>query len=198
MMYRLWWGSQRRGSNLHSTRADTRRIPLRGFRCLHCTYTNQCLTGHRCRVCKKRISRHDDKRRATLQDVPEFAFDVLQLFVNAPLRGRCFSCGPNQSAKALQARCLNCGKGGISLTNWWDLDELLSRWRHESGSETVGANGLCLYLKSNIEYVIFPVIFLHASYISLLNSGQNITPSNMVVLLRQCYRRSLLPGNRSR
>ncbi|OBT40964.1 hypothetical protein VE00_09516 [Pseudogymnoascus sp. WSF 3629] len=39
--------------------------------------------------------------RATLQDVPEFAFDVLQLFVNAPLRGHCHSCDPNQSAEAL-------------------------------------------------------------------------------------------------
>jgi hypothetical protein len=55
--------------------------------------------------------------RATLQDIPEFAFDVLQLFANAPLRGHCHSCGPNQSAEALQARCLNCGKGGISLTH---------------------------------------------------------------------------------
>jgi hypothetical protein len=53
--------------------------------------------------------------RATLQDAPEFAFDVLQLFVNAPLRGHCHSCGPNQSAEALQARCINCGKGGIRL-----------------------------------------------------------------------------------
>ncbi|KAF8856918.1 hypothetical protein BDZ45DRAFT_653565 [Acephala macrosclerotiorum] len=52
--------------------------------------------------------------RATLQDVPEFAFDVLQLFVNAPLRGHCYSCGPNQNAEPLQARCINCGKGGIS------------------------------------------------------------------------------------
>jgi hypothetical protein len=60
--------------------------------------------------------------RATLQDVPEFAFDVLQLFVNAPLTGHCISCGPNQSAEALQARCLKCGKGGISLTNRLDLD----------------------------------------------------------------------------
>jgi len=55
--------------------------------------------------------------RAMLQDVPEFVLDVLQLFVNAPLRGRCFSCGPNQNAEAHQARCLNCGKGGISLTH---------------------------------------------------------------------------------
>lgn len=55
--------------------------------------------------------------RATLQNVPEFAFDVFQLFVNAPLRGHCHSCGPNQSAEALQARCINCGKGGILLTH---------------------------------------------------------------------------------
>jgi hypothetical protein len=27
--------------------------------------------------------------RAMLEDIPEFAFDVLQLFVNAPLRGYC-------------------------------------------------------------------------------------------------------------
>jgi hypothetical protein len=54
--------------------------------------------------------------RATLQDIPEFAFDVLHLFANAPLIGRCQSCGPNQSAEALQARCIKCGKGGISLT----------------------------------------------------------------------------------
>jgi hypothetical protein len=55
--------------------------------------------------------------RATLQDIPEFAFDVLQLFVNAPLVGHCRSCGPNQAAQALEARCLNCRKGGISLTH---------------------------------------------------------------------------------
>jgi len=56
--------------------------------------------------------------RATLQDVPEFAFDVLQLFAKTPvpsLTGHCQSCGPNQAAEALQARCINCGKGGISL-----------------------------------------------------------------------------------
>jgi hypothetical protein len=55
--------------------------------------------------------------RATLQVVPGFAFDVLQLFANAPLTGHCYSCGPNQSAEALQARCMKCGKGGISLTH---------------------------------------------------------------------------------
>jgi Zn finger protein HypA/HybF involved in hydrogenase expression len=58
--------------------------------------------------------------RSTLQDVPEFAFDVLQAFANfadAPLRGHCHSCGPNQIAETLQARCTTCGKRGISLTN---------------------------------------------------------------------------------
>jgi hypothetical protein len=54
--------------------------------------------------------------RATMLDVPEFAFDVLQLFAKAPLIGHCHFCGPNQSAEALQARCIKCGKGGISLT----------------------------------------------------------------------------------
>ncbi|CZR63634.1 uncharacterized protein PAC_13531 [Phialocephala subalpina] len=65
------------------------------------------------------MMRSDDLEilRATLEDVPEFAFDVLQLFANAPLRGHCYSCGPNQTAEALQARCTKCGKGGISLTH---------------------------------------------------------------------------------
>jgi hypothetical protein len=55
--------------------------------------------------------------RATMLDVPEFAFDVLRLFAKAPLIGHCHFCGPNQSAEALQARCIKCGKGGISLTH---------------------------------------------------------------------------------
>lgn len=59
--------------------------------------------------------------RDTLRDVPEFAFDVLEVFVNAPLRGHCRSCGPNQGAEALQARCIKCGKVGL------DLDEFFSR-----------------------------------------------------------------------
>lgn len=64
--------------------------------------------------------------RATLQDVPEFAFDLLQLFANAPLTGHCHNCGPNQPAEALQARCIKCGKGGISLTRWRDFDGFFS------------------------------------------------------------------------
>ncbi|TEY28519.1 hypothetical protein BOTCAL_1019g00010 [Botryotinia calthae] len=53
--------------------------------------------------------------RATLQDVPDFAFDLLQLFINDPLRGHCSNCGSNKSAEVLQARCVGCGKGGVSM-----------------------------------------------------------------------------------
>ena len=55
--------------------------------------------------------------RATLQDVPEFAFDVLQLFVNAPLRGHCYFCGPNQSAEALTNSQRNFHASIVSRTN---------------------------------------------------------------------------------
>jgi speckle-type POZ protein len=57
--------------------------------------------------------------RATLQDEPEFAFDVLKSFVNAPLKGRCRNCGPNQNAEALEARCKKCGKGGVLMRPGW-------------------------------------------------------------------------------
>ena len=63
-------------------------------------------------------SAHLDVLRATLHDVPEFAFDIIQLFANDTLIGHCHSCGPNQGAEALQARCKTCGKGGISLTHY--------------------------------------------------------------------------------
>lgn len=32
---------------------------------------------------------------------PEYGFDLLEEFINAPLRGNCRECGPNQSAIAL-------------------------------------------------------------------------------------------------
>lgn len=57
-----------------------------------------------------------ESMRTTILDLPEFAFDVLQLFANAPLRGHCYSCGSMQAAEALQARCVKCRKGGISLS----------------------------------------------------------------------------------
>jgi len=52
-----------------------------------------------------------------LENLRATLHDVIQLFVNAPLRGRCISCDPNQNAEALLARCFNCGKGGISFTS---------------------------------------------------------------------------------
>ncbi len=55
--------------------------------------------------------------RTTLQDEPEFAFDVLQSFVNTPLKGHCHNCGPNQNTEAINARCNKCGKGGVSVTH---------------------------------------------------------------------------------
>ncbi|KAH7403063.1 BTB/POZ protein [Cadophora sp. MPI-SDFR-AT-0126] len=61
-------------------------------------------------------SKSDLVQNALLQ-IPEFAVDVILVFVNTPLRGRCYSCGPDQTAEALQARCVKCGKGGISLTD---------------------------------------------------------------------------------
>ncbi|KAH6692789.1 hypothetical protein BKA61DRAFT_499615, partial [Leptodontidium sp. MPI-SDFR-AT-0119] len=58
-----------------------------------------------------------DLVQTALLQIPEFALDIILVFVNTPLRGRCSSCGPDQIAEALQARCVKCGKGGISLTD---------------------------------------------------------------------------------
>jgi hypothetical protein len=54
--------------------------------------------------------------RATMHDVPEFTFDVLQLFAKEPLRGCCPECRQTKSAEALQVRCNSCGKGGVSIS----------------------------------------------------------------------------------
>jgi hypothetical protein len=56
-----------------------------------------------------------DLVKTTLLQIPEFALDMLLEFVNYPIRGRCSNCGPDQAAEALQARCLKCGKGGVSF-----------------------------------------------------------------------------------
>jgi len=55
--------------------------------------------------------------QATLQEIPDFAFEVLRLFMIDPIRGRCSSCGPNNSGEVLQARCKRCGRGGLSTSN---------------------------------------------------------------------------------
>jgi hypothetical protein len=52
--------------------------------------------------------------RTVCDNVPEFAFDVLDSFMKAPLLGRCHKCGPGQVLQALQLSCLRCGKGGAS------------------------------------------------------------------------------------
>ncbi|KAM0127186.1 hypothetical protein ACHAO1_009666 [Botrytis cinerea] len=52
--------------------------------------------------------------QATIQNIPDFAFDILQLFINDPLRDHYYNCNSNKSAEVLQARCLGYGKGGVS------------------------------------------------------------------------------------
>jgi speckle-type POZ protein len=51
-----------------------------------------------------------------IDEVPEYGFDVIETFAEAPIRGKCFSCGPDQGADPLQARCRKCGRGGVSDT----------------------------------------------------------------------------------
>jgi hypothetical protein len=56
---------------------------------------------------------HALMKRICLQ-VPEYAFDIVDSFMQKPILGRCRDCGPNQKVEALQLRCLRCGKGGAS------------------------------------------------------------------------------------
>ena len=53
-------------------------------------------------------------RKICLQ-VPEYAFDIVDSFMQKPILGRCRDCGPDQRLEALQLRCLRCGKGGASV-----------------------------------------------------------------------------------
>lgn len=45
-------------------------------------------------------------------DVPDFARELLNSFLKAPVRGSCSTCGPHQPMEILQCRCKTCGKGG--------------------------------------------------------------------------------------
>ena len=58
----------------------------------------------------------DDAMRTQLRgaclDIPEFTADLLQLYLDVPIRGDCFQCGPGQPVEPIQLRCLKCGKGG--------------------------------------------------------------------------------------
>ena len=46
-----------------------------------------------------------------LIEVPEFARDMLEVYVYTPLYGDCSTCKSNQAFEALQVRCKRCGKG---------------------------------------------------------------------------------------
>jgi hypothetical protein len=54
--------------------------------------------------------------KKVLTEVPEFAKELLGMYVKALLYGYCYTCGPNQGMEALQVRYMRCGKGrsGIS------------------------------------------------------------------------------------
>lgn len=47
-------------------------------------------------------------------DVPDFARELLNSFLETPILGTCSSCGPHQPMEILQCRCKTCGKGGGS------------------------------------------------------------------------------------
>jgi hypothetical protein len=47
----------------------------------------------------------------TVLQVPEFAKDLLQSYIDRPLIGYCDTCRSNQSLECLQTRCRNCNKG---------------------------------------------------------------------------------------
>lgn len=71
---------------------------------------------HYAREHLKRGLREENVRAAIWQvvnEVPEYGFDLLEAFVNIPLKGNCRDCGPDQGAIALQARCTRCKRGCI-------------------------------------------------------------------------------------
>lgn len=51
--------------------------------------------------------------------VPEFAKEVLDTYINAPIRGDCENCGRGRSMRALQVKCQKCGRGkDVSDCSW--------------------------------------------------------------------------------
>ena len=57
---------------------------------------------------------HALMKRVCIQ-IPEYAYELVDSFMQKPMLGRCYSCGPNQKVEALQLRCLRCGKGGADV-----------------------------------------------------------------------------------
>lgn len=70
-----------------------------------------------CTLARKNLPRMlEDDDVASIYDkvateVPEFTRDLLKIYIKAPLYGNCSTCGSNQAMEALQARCMQCGKG---------------------------------------------------------------------------------------
>lgn len=60
----------------------------------------------------------DDQNRRTfrrvVQDVPDYAADLLHSYIDAPIRGCCRRCGPHLKAEVMRLKCPTCGKSGIS------------------------------------------------------------------------------------
>ena len=74
-----------------------------------------------CVLMRKKLPKMLDDEAVTavyekvLSEVPEFTMDMLGIYVGAPLRGDCGTCGSNQAFEALQVRCKRCGKGSSSF-----------------------------------------------------------------------------------
>jgi hypothetical protein len=47
----------------------------------------------------------------TVLEIPDFAKDILQSYIDRPLVGYCDTCRSNQSMECLQTRCQSCNKG---------------------------------------------------------------------------------------
>lgn len=63
----------------------------------------------------------DDMRallRSTTLEVPEFTSDLLQSYIDTPIRGICPYCGPGRSTEPIQLRCLDCGKAGARMESY--------------------------------------------------------------------------------
>lgn len=55
------------------------------------------------------------KYEETVIENPEFASDLLRIYVHNPLYGNCGTCRSSQPMETLQARCKKCGKGNSGL-----------------------------------------------------------------------------------
>ena len=49
-----------------------------------------------------------------IEEVPEFAVDLMRMWLKKRIMGTCRDCGRGQTMEILQARCGRCGKGCTS------------------------------------------------------------------------------------